>query len=171
MAGRQALATFSNKDVSFATVHKAATTSAPFAQLEVFNAKEVRETVEAQRISDPSKNKAIVGKQVTGSATLFHADNPKEIGYFFGNTQPTAGGWLGSEKFTMAASATEKGDYYIAMWDSTITASASLTSVILIDDLQLDDWGIDMTAGQPIKYTFTFTGVALELTPTAGIGA
>ena len=171
MAGRQALPTFQKRKAQFATIHRNATTSAPFGQLSVFNFREARDEDETLRISDSTQHRSVNSKRVTGNATLWHADDPKEVASFFKISKPTAGGWAGTETFTLGATYAEKDDYYIVMWDSESTSSAAKTSSVVIDDLTIGEWGMDLSGGEDVTYSFTFSGLSATMTPAAGIGA
>lgn len=171
MAGRQSLPTFQKRKAEYVTIHRNATTSAPFGQLQNFNFREARNEDETLRISDSTEHITQNSKRVTGSAALWHADNPTEVASLFKQTKPTAGGWLGSEKFTLASTYAEKDDYYVVAWDSELTASASVTSITLLDDLTITEWGIDLSGGQDIVYNFSFRALAAEMSPKAGLGA
>ena len=171
MAGRQTLPTFQKRKAEYVTIHRNASTSAPFGQLQNFTFREAREEDPTLRISDSTEHVAMNTKRVTGSATLWHADNPTEVANFFKLTQPTAGGWIGTEKFTLTSAYAEKDDYYVVAWTSELTASASVTSIVLLDELTITEWGADYSGGQDIAYNFSFRAEAAEMSPKAGLGA
>jgi hypothetical protein len=171
MAGRLSLPTFQKRKAEYVTIHRNATTSTPFGQLQNFNFREAREEDTTLRISDSTEHITQSTKRVTGSATLWHADNPTEVASLFKLTQPTAGGWIGTEKFTLTSTYAEKDDYYVVAWTSEATTSAAVTSIVLLDDLTITEWGADYSGGQDVAYNFSFRAIAAEMSPKAGLGA
>jgi hypothetical protein len=171
MTGRITLPTFQKRKAEYVTIHRNATTSTPFGQLQNFTFREARNEDETLRISDSTEHITQNSKRVTGSASLWHADNPTEVASFFKLAQPTAGGWVGTEKFTLLSTYAEKDDYYAVAWTSEATASATVTSIVLLDDLTITEWGADYSGGQDVVYNFSFRALAAEMSPKAGLGA